>query len=256
MNVVIIEDEAPAFRRLQKILEELDPGINIVEVFGTVSESVSWFNTHDLPDLIFMDIQLSDGISFEIFDQVRIDKPVIFTTAFDEYMLKAFKVNSIDYLLKPINKTDVRASLEKYRNLQKNFSSDSKDLDLNELVKSIQLDEKKYRSRFLVKLGDKLIAVETTDIAFFNTHMGIVYLVTDRGKKYITDFNLDELMTLLDPEKFYRANRQYIVNFNSVQTVHKYYKGKLLLELEPVPEEQVVISAEKASDFKKWFGGE
>ena len=254
MKVLIIEDEAPAFRRLQKILEDINPGINIVEVLDSVEESISWFKSNDLPDLIFMDIQLSDGISFDIFDQVEINRPIIFTTAFDEYMLKAFKVNSIDYLLKPISREDVQNSLEKYQNLEKSFSSVPTNLDLNELVKSIRLDEKKYKNRFLIKLGDKLIAIETIDIAYFHTHHGIVYLVTHQCRKYLMDFNLDELSEQLDPDQFYRANRQYILHFKSIGVVHKYHKGKLLVELDPDTDEQIIVSAEKASDFKNWFG--
>lgn len=254
MNILIIEDEAPAFRRLQKLLEEINDNIEILEVLDTVEESVSWLKTNTAPELIFMDIQLSDGISFDIFDQVTVTSPVIFTTAFDEYMLKAFKVNSIDYLLKPIKKEELVQSLEKYDSLRKNFSASSPDLNLKELVESVRLDDRKFKSRFLVKMGDKLIAIETSDIAYFYTHHGVVYLMTNKSNKYLIDYNLDELQQSLDPDVFYRANRQFILHFKSIQVVHKYHKGKLLVELDPKIEDQVIVSTEKATDFKNWLG--
>lgn len=252
MKVLIIEDEAPAFRRLQKVLEELNPGIEIVEVIDSVCESVKWFNNHSCPDIIFMDIQLSDGLSFEIFESVQIKRPVIFTTAFDEYMLRAFKVNSIDYLLKPIKKEDLEQSLEKYKSLKSSFSDTT---DINSLISQIRLDDKKYKHRFLVKLGERLISVLTEDIAFFYMHNGLVYLKTHAGRGYIMDCTLDELTHQLDPEDFFRVNRQYILNYPSIKTVHKWHKGKLMLETYLPIEEQITISVEKASQFKEWFGG-
>jgi len=254
MKVVIIEDEAPAFRRLQKVLEEESESIEILEVIDSVEESVKWIRNHELPDLFFMDIQLSDGISFEIFEEVKVDKPVIFTTAFDEYMLRAFKVNSIDYLLKPIKKEDLSKSLEKFHSLKNSFSNTAAQPDLPELLKQIRLDDKKYKTRFLLKQGDKLVAVETKHIAYFHLKHGVVHLVTDENKKYLMDQTLDEIFNLIDPEKFYRANRQFIVSFEAVSVVHRYHKGKLLLELNPKTEEETIVSAEKASDFKGWMG--
>ncbi len=253
MKVVIIEDEAPAFRRLQKILEEQTLEIEIVEVIDSVADSIKWIRNHDLPDLIFMDIQLSDGISFEIFDEVEVSCPVIFTTAFDEYMLKAFKVNSIDYLLKPIKNEDLAMSLEKFQAMKKSFGGASNE-SLPDLLKQIRLDDKKYKTRFLIKQGDKLWAVETKNISYFHLRHGVVHLVTNDGKKYIMDQTLDELIGVLDPEQFYRANRQFIVAFEGVKVVHRYHKGKLLLELSPSCEEETIVSAEKASEFKNWMG--
>jgi DNA-binding LytR/AlgR family response regulator len=255
MKVLIIEDEAPAFRRLEKLLEQVDPKIEILEVFDTVEDSVEWIQNPDAkPDLIFMDIQLSDGISFEIFEKTKVQYPVIFTTAFDEYMLKAFKVNSIDYLLKPIKKEDLAQGLSKFRSLRNAFNHTAAEVDLNEVIQSIRLDDKKYKSRFLVKLGDKLISVETSDIAYFYLHHAVVHLVTRSGKNYLMDYNLDELAQQLDPEIFYRINRQYLAHFSAITTVHKYHKGKLLVDLNPERDEQVVVSAEKAADFKSWLG--
>ncbi len=253
MRVLIIEDEAPAFRRLQKILDEVRPGIEIVEVIDSVEESVKWFNNHNQPDLIFMDIQLSDGISFEIFDQVEIVKPVIFTTAFDDYMLKAFKVNSIDYLLKPIKTEELALSLEKYEQMLTMFNR-GQSTNLNDLIQHIRLDDKKYKNRFLVKQGDKMLSVETNDIGYFYTRNGIVYLVTNSGKKHLIDHTLDDLTNLLDPDDFFRANRQYLIRFSLIQGVHKYHKGKLLIETTVLTEDQITVSEEKSSSFKKWLG--
>jgi len=252
MKVLIIEDEAPAFRRLQKVLEEVMPEVEILDVLDTVTDTIKWWQGNAPPDLIFMDIQLSDGLSFEIFDYVEVNSPLIFTTAFDEYTLKAFKVNSIDYLLKPIKKEDVVKGLAKYQNMKhvlNNVTTDRK-----ELVKAIKINERHFKSRFLVKIGDKLLAIETNDISTFCTKGGLVYLISKDGKKYLLDYTLDELTQQLNPDSFYRANRQYIVNFKAIQSIHKYYRGKLLIKLDIATEEQIVVSSEKAANFKKWLG--
>lgn len=252
MKVLIIEDEAPAYRRLEKVLEEVNPEIEIIDVIDSVEESVKWFENHQHPDLIFMDIQLNDGISFDIFDQTPIRTPVIFTTAFDEYMLKAFKVNSVDYLLKPILKEDLKQSLDKYDSLKSQYATQMPDLE--KLFKQIQGGDKQFRSRFLVKVGEKLISVVTEDIAYFFTKNGVVFLVTNRNNKYIMDHVLEEIGSELDPKQFYRLNRQFLVQYKHVAGVHKFAKGKLLIELNPDPGEQVIVSAEKATDFRNWLG--
>ena len=254
MKVLIIEDESPAFRRLQTVLEEVNPDANIVDVIDTVAESAKWFKNHQAPDIVFMDIQLSDGISFEIFEHVNIECPVIFTTAFDEYMLRAFKVNSIDYLLKPIKKEALALSLQKYNSMKSIFSG-SLNANLNELVKQIRLDDRHFKSRFLVKIADAMISVETGDIAYFQTRHGVVHLVNRQGRKYLMDATLDELIQQLDPRSFYRANRQFIVHFDAIRKTHRYHKGKLLLEVTPTAEEQIIVSSEKATAFKQWLGG-
>lgn len=253
MKVLIIEDEAPAFRRLQKILDELRPGIEILEVLDSVEESIKWFKNHNAPDLIFMDIQLSDGISFQIFESIQINTPVIFTTAFDEYMLRAFKVSSIDYLLKPIRTEDLSNSLAKYEQMKSVFQGDT-GFNINELIGQIKLDDKKYKTRFLVKQGDKLLSIQTSDIAYFQTKNSIVHLITKSDKSYLLDFNLEELVEQLDPEKFSRVNRQYIIEFSFIKAVHKYHKGKLLVELHSEAPDKIIVSSEKATSFKKWMG--
>lgn len=252
MKVLIIEDEAPAFRRLQKVLEEVDSEIQIVEVLDTVEESAKWLQHQPLPDLIFMDIQLSDGLSFEIFEKVNITVPVIFTTAFDEYMLRAFKVNSIDYILKPIKKEDVERSLQKFYTLKNGFANAGQ--DLNQLIRNISLDDKKYKRRFLVKQGDRFLSIPCEDIAMFYYHNGLVHVKTHAGKGYPMDYNLDELSKQLDPERFFRTNRQSILSFPAIKAVHKWHKSRLLIETFLPTEDQIVISAEKVSEFKDWLG--
>lgn len=251
MKVLIIEDEAPAFRRLEKILLEIDPSIEIVEVLDTVEDAVKWIKNHEQPDLALMDIQISDGISFQIFDQIEVKCPVIFTTAFDEYLLKAFKVNSIDYLLKPIKKKDLERSLDKYRNLRASFGQ--KGLDMAALLSQINLTETNYKSRFLVKQGDKMLAIRAEDIVCFQSKHGVVHINTRNEKTYLSDFTLDELTNQLNPQLFCRSNRQFIVNADYINTVHKHFKGKLLVELDHFDEEQILVSSEKATAFKQWL---
>ena len=251
MKVLIIEDEAPAFRRLEKILLEIDPSIEIVEVLDSVEETVKWMNNHEHPDLALLDIQISDGISFQIFDQVEFNCPIIFTTAFDEYLLKAFKVNSIDYLLKPIKKEDLERSLEKYRSLQNTFSQSG--IDMAALLSQINLSEAKHKSRFLVKQGDKMLAIRAEDIVCFHSKHGVVHINTKNEKTYLSDFTLDELSNQLDPRLFFRANRQFIVSADYINTVHKYFKGKLMIEMDHFSDEQILVSSEKATALKQWL---
>lgn len=251
MKVLIIEDEAPAFRRLQKILLEIDPNIEIVEVLDTVEDTVKWLSNHQAPDLALMDIQISDGISFQIFDKIDVKCPVIFTTAFDEYLLKAFKVNSIDYLLKPIKKEELKNALTKYQSLQQTFSNSG--FDMAALLSQINLTETTYKSRFLVKQGDKMLAIRTEDVVCFHSKHGVVHISTNSGKTYLSDFTLDELSEQLDPRRFFRANRQFIVNADFITTVHKHFKGKLMVELKHFTEEQILVSSEKATSFKQWL---
>ena len=251
MKVLIIEDEAPAFRRLQKILEEIDPEIELLDVIDSVEETVKWMKYHAEPDLIFMDIQLSDGISFEVFDQVEIKTPVIFTTAFDEFMLRAFKVNSIDYLLKPIKIEELRQSLTKFQSIRGNQAKVHPDFQV--LLEEIRRDQKSFKSRWLLRLGDKLTSVSTSQISYFYTSNGVIHLMTDSGKSFLMDQNLEQIQAQLDPQEFVRANRQIILHFISIAQVDRYHKGKLFVHLEPASKEPIIVSAERASEFKSWL---
>ncbi len=252
MKVLIIEDEAPAFRRLEKVLHEIDSSIEILEVFDSVEDTVKWLEHYEAPDLAFMDIQISDGISFQIFERVEVKCPVIFTTAFDEYMLKAFKVNSIDYLLKPIKKEELACSLKKYRELHRKPEGKTEP-SIQEILSQIQLGGNQYKSRFLVKQGEKMLAIKSSDIVCFQSKHGIVHIVTKSEKSYLSDFTLDELVGQLNPEIFYRANRQFIVNIDFINTVHRYFKGKLMVEMDHFNDEQIIVSSEKATSFKQWM---
>ncbi len=251
MKLLIIEDEAPAFRRIQKILQEIDPSIEILEVLDSVEDTVKWLTNHTCPDLILMDIQISDGISFHIFEETEVRCPVIFTTAFDEYVLRAFKVNSIDYLLKPIKKNELEKALNKYRNLRQ--QTNPAQADLAAILSQIKLSETKYRSRFLVGQGDKMLSIRSEDIVCFHSRHGIVHIHTNNEQTYLSDFTLDDLLNQLDPDLFYRANRQFIVNAEYIRTVHKHFKGKLLVELDHFQGEQILVSSEKSTSFKQWL---
>ncbi len=256
MKILIVEDEAPATRRLTQLLKEIDGSIEILDCIDSIENTVKWLKHHQSPDIILMDIQLADGLSFEIFEKIQINIPVIFTTAYDEYTLKAFKVNSIDYLLKPIKKEELSHSLQKLNDLQKHFSQDNRNQlqsEVENLLKSLKTNQKEYKTRFLVKLGERLVALNVDEVAYFQAEEKIVLLITKEGKKYAVDYSLDELENLVSPDSFFRLNRQYIAHFQSIKTIHTYFNGKLKLELIPDIKQEVLISREKSSIFKEWL---
>mgnify|MGYP002777084424 CR=1 FL=1 len=248
MKIVIIEDEIPAARRLEKMVKELDTNIEILAKLDSIETAVAWFGLHGHPDVAFMDIELADGQSFEIFKQVEIKCPVIFTTAYDEYALKAFKVNSIDYLLKPIEAEALKQSFEKWKSLQNVHSS----YDIQSLVDSIT-GKKDYKKRFLVRLGDRLISVENEHIAYFLTEDKYSFLVTTDNKKYILDQPLDEIERQLNPLEFFRLNRQFIAPHKSISGIHSHLNGKLKVSLLPAQKDEIFVSREKAAEFKSWL---
>jgi DNA-binding LytR/AlgR family response regulator len=253
MKALIIEDELPAAKRLKSILKEVDPSIEVLNVIDSISASVKWINNNPAPDLIFMDIQLSDGLSFEIFKHVKINCPIIFTTAFDEYAIQAFKVNSVDYLLKPIETNDLRNSLNKYRELKKQYFADNESEHLKKLLDALSQNNPVFKTRFLVKSGQSFIRIDAEECAYFFLDNKLTYLVQFNGKKYLVDYTLDELEKQLNPKTFHRANRQYIISIKSITSVHNFFGGKLKLRLKPEVPESVVISREKASGFKEWM---
>lgn len=254
MEVLIIEDEAPAFRRLQNLLSDIDPALHILEVVDSVEDAVRWIEGHPMPDLIFSDIQLADGISFEVFDQVDVRCPVIFTTAFDEYTLQAFRVNSIDYLLKPINREDLERSLLKLQEMRAQLAP-VQDNRLSELLDMYRRQEKTYKTRFLVRRGDRLLSISQEQIAYFHTAEGVVCLTNTEGVHYLVDHSLDELETLLDPARYFRLNRQYIACIDCIAQVHQHFKGKLKVTLAPEAAHDILVSRERSSLFKRWLGG-
>jgi DNA-binding LytR/AlgR family response regulator len=254
MKVLIIEDEAPAYRRLSTLLQTNHSDLEIIEVLDSISNAVKWLRNHNSPDLIFSDIHLADGLSFEIFKQAEVLCPIIFTTAYDEYMLDAFKTNGIDYLLKPIEKEQLNRSIEKFKLLKS--SGQSSNDTLLDLINGLENREKKYKTRFLVRLGTKLLPVQVEDVSYFYSSQGSTDMILKSGKTLIIDQTLDELQNLLDPSLFFRLNRQFLAHISSISAIHQYFKGKLKIQLHPSTSEIVTVSKEKARLFKKWVDGE
>jgi DNA-binding LytR/AlgR family response regulator len=253
MNVLIIEDEPLAVDRLRQLLVQTDATLRVAGVADSVEASVAWLQTQAKPDLILMDIELSDGQSFGIFDQVVVSSPVIFTTSYDEYAIRAFKVNSIDYLLKPIKPEDLKGALEKLKNLGRHLPT-GPSAGIEQLLRELRRPEKEYRERFLVKLGQRYFSIEAEDIAYFFYNNRVTYLKTWEKQVYCIDYILDELEEMLSPKTFFRANRQYLLHVNAVKDIHTYFNNKLKLTLQPAAEEEVVVSRERAMDFKDWMG--
>lgn len=250
MKALIIEDEILASKHLLQVLDEVG-GISVITVLESITETIEWFRKNHQPDIVFMDIHLADGSAFEIFRHTEITCPVVFTTAYDEYALKAFKVNSIDYLLKPIEPGDVRDALKKLKALS---GSESLKSALNNLIASYGKSSK-YKKHFLIPTrGDKLIPVQTSDLACFYIDAGIVKAYSIDGKTYRFDKTLDELAELLDPEMFFRANRQYIISREAIKDIDIWFNSRLSVNMKIAVPEKILISKARISEFKKWFG--
>lgn len=256
MKLLLIEDEYPAAERLQRLLLQADPGAQVLGVVRSVAAGRRWFAENPAPDLILSDIQLADGLSFEIFDQVGLTSPIIFTTSYDEYAIKAFRVRSVDYLLKPIKLVDLQAALAKYHDLRAAFSPVASSQRLERLLDSLPLTNRPYKTRFLVASGEQLLPFEVEHIAYFQTRHELVYLVGRDGRRFVLDYTLEQLERLLDPQQFFRANRQLLTHLAAVRRLHPYFNGKLKLDLHPESPEDVVISRDKATVFKAWIEGE
>jgi len=251
LTVVIIEDEKMAIEKLRNILFEIASDINFNAIITSVKEGITYFSESPKQDLIFCDIHLTDGLSFEIFNRFQIDAPVIFTTAYDEFIMKAFDYNGIDYLLKPVNIQEVSKALQKYKLLQQHFSNAS-----NKLANLLEYINTPKKTRIIVKKGLENIAVKTEDILLFYTENKMVYVVDRQKAKYIYDKNLSILASELDPAVFFRANRKYVVNVNFIKSYKTYEKVKLILELSvPDVHHQIIISQETSAEFKKWMAG-
>jgi DNA-binding LytR/AlgR family response regulator len=254
MNILIIEDEPLVAISLAKVVQELEPAATLQGPLAGVKEAREWLATHSQPDLILADIQLSDGISFDIFPGSNIDCPVIFTTAYNEYAIRAFKVNSIDYLLKPVDKKDLQTALHKYHQLQSKFSNDGYMQQMMELLGNFN-QSKKYKERFTVHMGRSMVLIPQHEVAGF-VKEEVIYLVNHEGKKFITDYrSLDEIGELLNPVNFYRANRQVIIQLPFIESFRSDDTGKLIVKMKGAKTEDMVISKEKAADFRKWFEG-
>jgi len=253
MLVLIIEDESLAAERLQNLLIEIDPSIEVVQILKSVEASLKWFDQNDEPDLILSDIQLLDSLSFDIFSQREIKCPIIFTTAYDQYAIQAFEVNSVDYLLKPVQKEKLSTALEKFNTQQSGTVSHLTSDDLEKIALMVRNRQPDYKSRFMVKLGQKIRAIPVEKIAYFYTKDKLTFLVTNTGDKYPLDNSLEEIDQLLDPNIFFRLNRKFVTKINAVKEIHPYFKGRLKIDLSPPIDEDIVISSDKTPSFKKWL---
>lgn len=254
IRVLIIEDEVPAAEKLERHLRKYSEGISVVAKIPSVNEAVQWLRDNQAQiDLIFMDIQLLDGKSFEIFQQVKVDKPVIFITAFNDYALEAFKVKGIDYLLKPVAFADLSASLDKLQDLSIKLAWDKKLETIKETVTS--LPQKGYKTRFMVKLGDHIRSITADQIVLLFADGRDVYLFTSDNKKFIIDYTLENLEELLDPKQFFRANRSYILSIQFIQDVVVYSNSRLKIIPTIKWEQEIIVSREKVNEFKLWFDG-
>lgn len=253
MNILIIEDEAAIARRMQKLLQEIDPEIVVVDILGSIESSVAWLKSHTEPELIMMDIHLADGSSFEIFGEVQVNCPVIFATAYDQYAIQAFKVNSIDYLLKPVNKEDLAESLKKFKRLQ--AAAKPPVLDYSMIAEMLGVRKTESLKRMVIRYGDVIKAVEVKDVAYFYTDEKIVFATMSEGKSYPVDFTLDQLEKKVDPERFFRINRKFLISYGSIQKMISYSKSRVKITLAPESELEVISSTERSGDFKEWLAG-
>ena len=255
MKVLIVEDEQVAARTLQNLLLQVEPKAEVVAVIPTVKKTVEFLKTNPQLDLVFFDIHLADDSVFKVFEQVVPQCPVVFTTAYDAYAVKAFELNSLDYLLKPIRLDRLQQTIERYKQ-QQELAATPMLHKLESVLQSLQQPGEKYKSRFLVKAGSKLLPIEIEQAAYFYRDEEVVQLMTYAGKRYAVNYSLEELESLLDPKMYFRLNRQVIASFNALAEIHSYFKGKLKIELKPAAPYEVIVSQERASVFKEWLEGE
>ncbi len=251
VRVLLIEDERPAALRLEQLLQACDAGIEVLAVLDSVQGSVRWLQEHGAPDLLFLDIQLADGLSFDIFRQVDVRSPIIFTTAFDQYMLKAFRLHSVDYLLKPIDPEELSQALQKYRRFYEQGEPAGELPSLRELMASLQ--KPTYKERFLIKAGQQITYVAADEVHYFYAEDGLLYLRCGDGKRHVIDYTLDQLVDVLNPQSFFRLSRKVITHVQAIRKVNPYFNNRLVLELHPRPDFQVLVSRDRVADFKAWL---
>lgn len=252
MKVLIIEDEPQAVQRIERLVLELAPDAHIVGSLDSIKQSVNWFSSQSAPDLVLMDIQLADGVSFQIFEQCKVEAPVIFTTAYNEYALRAFKVNSIDYLLKPIDKSELKAALEKFY-ARKGMWMDTPDKMLERINLAMQTLTRKHKERFVIKVGEHLRSIEASEILFFFSLEKATFAQTRDGRKHIIDFTMDQLEEVVDPSRFFRINRKYLVAIDAIRDMISYTNSRLRLELKTSEDKEVVVARERVQQFKDWL---
>lgn len=254
MKVLIVEDEKVASDRLKSLIKKYDTSIEVMQVLDSVKSAAQWLMDHPAPDLLFFDIQIADGLSFEIFDIVEVKAPVIFTTAYDEYAIKAFKVNSIDYLLKPLDYEDVSKAIKKFQSIHQGAGLQS---NLIPVLEQLRLQEAQtapqYKNRFIIKIGDHLKSVAVQDIKYIYSQDKATYMVTEDGKKYIMEQALEKLEKMLDPMNFFRINRKYIITLNCIKDIITYSNSRLKIMIRDCDDHDVLVSREKVQDFKLWL---
>ena len=253
MNIVIIEDEKASYNRLSSQIKELNPEYEVIACIDTVESAIKWFTENPLPELIFLDVQLSDGVCFEIYEKINIEAPVIFTTAYDNYTMKAFELNSIDYLLKPVNIDKLSHSLDKFKTMKNLFKAGSFENQIQYFLNNQKWGQKPYRLRFLIPQYDGYIPILVEDVSYFYAEDNYIIITTKKGGKHSFHYSLDKLEQELDPDFFWRANRSFIISANSIKKAHNYFNYKIKLELVPETSKEVIISRKKVHDFKLWF---
>ncbi len=248
MKAIIIEDEKPAAEKLQKALRKTEAAVEVIAVLGSIRETVNWLQENPMPDLLFMDIELGDGLSFRIFEKIQVTSPVIFCTAFDDYWQEAFEQNSIDYLLKPVKQEKLEAALNKYEKLKQHFTTNFRQLQQwrNEPATG-------YKKRFLVKRGTDYVSIRTEDIAYFYATHKLVCIVDRQARKFILDQSLADIEKQLDPALFFRVNRKFLLQMDAIKKIKTFPKSKLILDVAPDCEEEIVISQENVAAFKEWM---
>jgi DNA-binding LytR/AlgR family response regulator len=254
IKVLIIEDELPAQRMLKDMLTKLDYEIEVVGCLDSIKSSVEWFKKNPHPELVLLDIQLSDGIGFDILNQEEIESMIIFTTAYDEYAVQAFKVNSLDYLLKPFDKDDLKSAFKKYESYSKKFiKQKNTEIDYSEISSIIKNAEPDYRKRFLIQSNEDFFQLPVEKIAYFHSMEKITFAVTFDMRKYPVSFSLENLKEQLDPEQFFKVNRQFIININAIKKIQSYFQGKLVINTQPAHSEEIIVGKDKAASFKRWL---
>ncbi|WP_159466706.1 LytTR family DNA-binding domain-containing protein [Dyadobacter sp. 3J3] len=255
MNVLIIEDETLSATRLENLVLRYDPSANILAKIPSVKESIAWLENDNNaePDLIFLDIMLEDGMGFNIIEQLNLKIPIIFTTAYNEYSLKAFKVNSVDYLLKPVQRAELDSALSKFKNVHYN-NKYFPDLNLIKSLLQSPHQHDNYKDRFMASAGTRLFCIKTADIAYFTIEQKATFLRTFDGKHLTMDYSLDKLIQLLDPSQFFRINRSLIISLGSISSINTLSAGRLKLELSPIAQQEIYVSTDRISDFKQWLG--
>lgn len=253
MKLLLIEDEELAVKKLQKTVAAVDAEAEVVGITDSIKSSVAWLDSHPAPDLILMDIELADGQSFEIFNLTEVKCPVIFTTSYDEFALKAFKVNSVDYLLKPIQKDELEAALDKFRKLR---GGQEQAVNFDSFIRDLQhkLQPREYRKRFLVKQGQKLVSIPLGEIAYFFSDGRLNFFKTTDNRTFVVDYTMDELAEMLPPDDYFRISRSFFVSVKSVEKIDDYFGNRLLLGLKPQLDKQALVSRERVTEFKRWLG--